>query len=246
MKNTFFLFLIILFYFFSCKNKTETKNTTTPKVNLEELEKQGFAAFQKNPKDAIPIFIEVANRAAVAKDVKKTGLTNLNIANIYDEYVDKKDSALWYANQSLKVWKQADDTLQQANLYKYIGLLQGKLGSIDKAKTNIETAISFYEKKNFMEGKAVAEFNLADVYLQAGDTKKSMNLFYKSTKYWKEKEKMDRVFSNNLFGIELFGKMGAKENIKMLIEENNKLLPTLKLNDFLKNKYDDLLKQYED
>ena len=243
MKNTFLL-LLIFFYFFSCKNKTTPKSTNTSKINLEELEKQGFEAFQKNPKAAIPIFIEVATKAATAKDVKKAGLTNLNIANIYDEYVDKKDSALWFANQSLEIWKQADDTLQQANLYKYIGLLQGKIGSFDKAKTNIETAISFYEKKNFMQGKAVAEFNLADVYLQEGDTKKSMELFYKSTKFWKEKEKMDRVFSNNLFGIELFEKMGAKENIQILIEENNKLLPTLKFNDFLKNKYNTLLEKH--
>jgi hypothetical protein len=129
------VFIVVIFslLILSCHSDVpaQADQTGTKMVNVQELEKKGFAAFQEAPGEAIPIFKEVASAYLGQENLPKAAITYLNIANIFDEHLEKTDSALLYSQRSLAIWQKQDDTMQMANLYKYIGLLQGRLGAFD-------------------------------------------------------------------------------------------------------------------
>lgn len=222
----------------------EAKSTASDANSVQHLEKDGYTLYQKSPENALPTFKNVAKLYAYQQDYKKAGLTYLNIAGIYDENLGKPDSALIYAQESLRIWQEANDSLQQANLYKYIGLLEGKLGNIEKGKAAIQKAIDLYKTLEFDQGLHVAKFNLANVYFQENDYQSSKELFQETIEFWRSKEDWGRVFTNNLFGIELYAMMDDSEGVRKLIEENKTLAPDAKLNEYLKRKFDELLLKY--
>lgn len=211
--------------------------------SVEELEKSGFQAFQEAPQKAIPIFKQVATKYEEQKNLKKAGQTNLNIANIYDEYSNEIDSALLYSHKSLKNWETRNDTLQIANLHKYIGLLKGKVGNFEEGKLSILEAIELYKAQGFKQGIAVSEFNLADLYFRQNKFEESELLLTKSIEFWKEQGQFSRVFTNNLLGIKLYDKIGKKEEVQKLIEENMEIKNKNKLNDFIENQFEKLIEE---
>ncbi len=244
--NKVLVVLILAIGFLSCNteaDKNEEKSTTN-QTDVKTLEAEGFNLFQENPGKAIAIFQEVSSKYIEEKNYIKAGLTNLNIANIYDEYLSKPDSALYFSKKSLSIWKSIDDTLQQANLYKYIGLLKGKLGDYKSAKKDIHQAIKFYESVPFEQGIAVSQFNLANVYFEEGNKEESISLHEKALAFWKAQDDKNRIFTNNLFGIELYAKYGEEKKVEALIKENQDLAKSISLNDFLKNRFEELVKKY--
>ncbi|MEZ5058367.1 MAG: tetratricopeptide repeat protein [Saprospiraceae bacterium] len=242
-KQLKFMLLLVILSGFEVTGQ-EPKSTAVESNSAQKIEKDGYTLYQKSPEDALPTFKNVAKLYAYQKDYKKAGLTYLNIAGIYDENLGKPDSALIYAHESLQIWQEANDSLQQANLYKYIGLLEGKLGQFEKGKTAIQKAMKLYQILEFEEGLNVAKFNLANVYFQEKDYTNSKNLFQETINFWKEKGDAGRVFINNLFGIELYAAMNDAEGVKHLIDENKTLAPDAKLNDYLKRKFEELVAKY--
>lgn len=243
-KYSLILLLIVLI---GCSEKPKEKQATPrlSKEQVEELEKKGFAAFQNTPVEAVSIFKRVALEYERLQNGKKAGTTNLNIANIYEERLNQLDSALVYSQKSLQIWKANTDTLQMANLYKYIGLLKGKLGLFQEAKASINEAIKLYKAANFEQGIAVSEINLADVYLRAGNFKESESLFLRVKEFWTSKEDKGRVYANNLLGMEIYEKMGSENKIKELIAENRDIEKGQKVNPFIKKKFEELIKKLE-
>ena len=80
--------------------------------------------------------------------------------------------------------------------------------------------------------------------MQEGNLEKSIQLFEKSTSFWKKTGNLDRVFTNNLLGIELFGKNNQNDMVQKLIKENQGLISKVKLNQFLQTKFDSLTQLY--
>ena len=240
--------LILAFSLSSCKTevtKSSEQNTST-QIDVDSLEAEGFQLFQESPAKAISIFQQVSSIYLEEENHVKAGLTNLNIANIYDEYLGQPDSALHFANQSLSIWKSINDTLQQANLYKYTGLLKGQLGNFEMAKQDIEKAIGFYKAVQFEQGIAVSQFNLARIYFEEGTMQESKVLHERALAYWKSMNDKNRIFTNNLFGVELYSKLGDKKKVKKLLRENYDLSKSITLNDFLKNKFKELVNKHGD
>jgi len=209
--------------------------------SVEELEKDGFEMLKDFPQKAIPIFKQVAISYENQNNLKKAGQTNLNIASIYDEHSNKLDSALIYSNKSLEIWKRKNDTLQIANLYKYVGLLNGKAEKFEEAKSFISQAIKLYQDKGFEQGIAVSEFNLADVYFREKKFQESELLFNKATEFWRRKGSFSRVFTNNILGIRIYENLGKKNAVQQLINENIEIKNQNKLNGYIKNKFDELI-----
>jgi len=236
---TFLAILFLTLCTSSCQVKKEPAKEAKP-IDIEALEKEGFDQFAKNPKKAIEIFEKVSEEYLKRGNNKKAGFTNLNISSIYDEYLNDFDAALKYADKSLEIWKQEKDTLQQANLYKYCGLLKGKLGKYDLAKADIATAIKLYKQKDFKQGVAVSEFNLSQIYYEENNLALSEKYYLSSIAFWESKNDMDRVFTNNLFGIELYRKQAKEAKANDLIKENEGLAKSLKLNEYLINKFAEL------
>ena len=232
----------------SCNPKSPNGNSPSiiDDVNVEELEKKGFEVFQESPEEALQIFKRVAIQYEKRQNRKKAGITNLNIANIYDEHLAKTDSALIFSDKALTLWKTQNDTLQMANLYKYIGLLKGRLGKMDEAISDVYQAINMYEKIGFEQGVAVSEINLAEVYYMDQKYAESEKFFTKSKDYWKGNGDLGRVFSNNILGIRICAKLGDLSKAEQLIKENEEIMNHTDLNDFIKNRFQELIDEIEE
>lgn len=241
------LWILLAITVFSCNPKSPDGNTSsiTDDISIEELEQKGFEVFQESPEEAIQIFKQVAINYEKQENLKKAGIINLNIANVYDEYLERKDSALIYSERALRIWKEQKDTLQMANLYKYTGLLKGGLGKIDEAQSDIHQAIRMYETKGFGQGVAVSEINLAEVYFMDENYTESEALFSKSKDFWKGNGDLSRVFTDNILGIRIHTKMGDMGKAGKLIKENEDIMTQTELDDFIKNRFQELINEIE-
>lgn len=171
----------------------------------------------------------------------KAGITHLNIANLYDERLGQTDSALVWSEKALNIWMDQHDTMQMANLYKYTGLLKGRSGKMVEAISDIHQAIRLYEEAGFAQGVAVSEINLSEVYLRIDNYTESEALFTRSTDFWNGNGDLSRVFTNNLLGIRLYTEMGKPKKAEELIHENEDILKQTELDDFIINRYHELL-----
>ena len=237
------IWIILAIGIMSCNSKSPDRSSPVESdtLSVEKLEKKGFEVFRESPEEAIRIFKKVAIKHENHENFNKAGITNLNIANIYDEYLERMDSALVYSEKALEIWKTQNDTLQMANLYKYIGLVKGKLGGIDEAKSDIRQAIMMYQKAEFEQGVAVSEFNLAEVYFREKNYTESEALFVKSKNFWKGKGDLGRVFTNNILGIKIYNVVGDKDKVEKLIEENKVITNQTGLDEFIITKFNELV-----
>lgn len=242
-KHKLMLRLIALLFLLSYCACTPKKKTATPKplVELESLEQEAFQLFQEQAGDAIPLFQQLAERYSAKENHLKAGITYLNIANIYDEHLTELDSAVLYANRSLDIWKDLNDSLQQANIYKYRGRLQGRLGNFLVAKSDIDMAMQLYKLLEYEEGLTVSKFNLADVLFQEGELAKSATLYEETIAFWRKKGNSQRVFTNNLFGIRLYRKMEEQTKVAQLITENQQIQKTTNIAPIVQQWFDELL-----
>lgn len=249
MNKTIVLFFVLLVYSCGKQQATETvKKEEIPKETVKtpkELEKEAIKIYQENPDSALLIFKDLIDFYEKENNTTKASFSSLSVASIYDENLNQPDSALVYANQSLDMWKKENDNLQVANLLKYVGLLEGKIGNYEAATQHIDEAIVLYNALDFKEGLAVANFNLAQVYVEKGEHKKGAKLLEEATDFWRKAYNKDRIFTNNLFAIELYGKTGDTRNLKKRIKENKDILSENKVKRFLEKKFEELLVKYE-
>jgi len=246
MKTTFLQLFLIVSLIGSCSkpNNPQQQQVDLSMEAIQQLEKKGFEHIRAEPQAAIALFKQVAIGYEKQDNYQKAGITNLNIANLFDEQLHQLDSALVYSEKSFAIWLRAKDTLQQANLYKYIGLLKGKLGDRKEAKSSIEKAIQLYTIKNFEPGIAVSKINLADVFLREGNYEESKQLFLQAKDFWLSKNDKQRVFTNNLLGMEIFGESEKLEEVQKLVLENELLAKEIKLVPYLTDKFEQLKQQY--
>lgn len=238
-----FIVTSVIFLIISCNSnsKVESKAPKVTQEEIEALEKKGFDAYQEGPQKAIPIFKNVADNYESIGNYKKAGITNLNIAGIYEEQVNKIDSALYFSKKSLQNFEELGDTMQIANLYKYVGLLKGKNGNFEEAKSNIGKAIELYTSQKFEQGIAVSEFNLASTFYAEQDYENSIKYFDKSKKYWLSQNGNGRVYSNNILGIKIYDSLKNTNQVNKLIEENRKIEIATKVNPFNKKQFEEVI-----
>jgi hypothetical protein len=117
------------------------------------------------------------------------------------------------------------------------------LRSLTGVCSDIQQAISMYQTVGFDQGVAVSEFNLADVYFRARNYKESESLFLRSTEFWKRNGGSGRVFTNNILGIQIYQSIEDKAKVEQLIEENKAILNQIELDEFIINRFTDLLKE---
>ncbi len=214
--------------------------TVDSEATLKALEEKGFELYQRNPREAIEAFKQVATAYAMRSNFPKAAIFYLNIASIYDEHLLETDSALIYADLSLKHWIELQDTMQMANLFKYTGLLKGKTGQFRAAEQDIHQALQLYREVEFPQGLAVSRYNLADVYFRQERFTESDSLLELSTSFWRDAGDMQRVFTNNLLGIQLFRKHGYQNEAVKLIMENVFILEQAEIDSFNIRRFNEL------
>ncbi len=232
----------IIVAFNSCKEKARLERQSMSKDEVEDLEKEAFALFQKDPRSALPAFKKILEGFQQLDQNVKVARANLNIANIYDEHLNQIDSAQVYAQASLSIWKQENDSMQVANLLKYVGLLYGKAGQFKQAELNMKRAIRMYTSLGFEEGIAVSKHNLADVYLRKGNLHQSLSILKESTSFWRAQGNQGRVYSNNILEIEIQNLLGENDSVQALLSENNVISKETELDDLIVSRYEQMIK----
>ena len=230
-------FMIAILPLLSCRDKRNEVDIKTDKINIDSLEQFAFQSYSENPMQAAEIFKKVAAEYRELKNYKKSGQTNLNIAGIYEEKLSDYSTALFYSKQSLQDWKTTNDSMQIANLYKYVGYIEGLNNNYDKAEEDIQTAINIYTQLNFKQGIAVSNINMAKVMLLKTNYKEAKKYYDKSKAFWNKIGDKSRIFDNNLVGIRIFQKLSQTEQVSKLIQENELILKDIEVNKYLKDKF---------
>lgn len=228
--------------------ESQPTTATAPKSNIQfngttgaEIENEGFVKYEEAPVKAIPYFKKSIELFAAEDNYPKAALAFSNLASIYDQHTEQKDSALFYVEKSLEIWRQVKDELQIASTLKYRGRIKGDLGREEEGIEDITEAIALYDKLNFNEGAAVAKFNLSMVYYRKRNYDKSTALWIEALDYWKSAGSKDRIFTNNLFGMELFHAIKDMKKVKRIIAENEKILKSKhNINKFNLNRFENL------
>lgn len=143
---------------------------------------------------------------------------------LYDEQECKYDSALLKIETALGAWEHLGDTLSQANLLKYLGYLNGRLGNMALGKQQIARAISLYKAKAADYGVAVSLFDLAKVYTFENKLDSAILYSNQAKAYWVTQDDPSRLLVLNNHLIYLASLSDSNNNIEALIEENQLLL----------------------
>ena len=243
-----FFFIAVLALMISCNEQATTNKTSpqkaAPTVQIKgttalEVEKEAFDKYDLSPKESIPYFKKAANLFLAEEKYPKAALALSNLAAIYEQTYPQTDSALFFANQSIDLYKQLKDELQYAEMLLFIGNFKEKTAG-GNGKPEILAAIEKFEKLKMYEKAAIEKFNLSIRYFSGGDLQRSKDFWQQSTDYWHATNDKTKIFGNNLFGIELFENMDDMTKVKQLIQESDKILPTIQVNSFKKNRYENL------
>jgi len=147
-----------------------------------------------------------------------------NSGFLLDEMDCKYDSSKLKIELALRGWTYLKDTLNQANLLKYFGYLNGRLGHFEEAKIQIQQAIELYDAQNFEEGIMVSKFNLAKVFEYQGLIDSAVILSNNVRDFWDSKQDASRVFVTNTYLIHLADLTKKNINIDSYIEDNQTIL----------------------
>ncbi len=147
-----------------------------------------------------------------------------NSGFLLDEMECKYDSAKLKIDLAIRGWTYLKDTLNQANLLKYMGYLNGRLGDFEEAKIQIQKAIELYETQIFEEGIMVCKFNLARVFEYQGLMDSAFILSNKVRDFWENKQDKSRVFVTNTYLIHLANLAKKNINIDSFIKDNQTML----------------------
>lgn len=201
---------------------SSSEEKTSVALDIKSLEEKAFSLVESSPEEAVEYFITLADKYGEAKDTIKYGLTLLNISNLFDEYLSDDINALAYAEKALGHWAMQEDTLQMANLYKYIGLINGRLKNFAKGKEQIQISRTMYEYLGSIPGLKVCDFNLASLLYYEGDYEGSIDLALSAEPFWLDRN--DDVRRFNIHTLVLKNYRSLSEELKakdhMLINEN--------------------------
>lgn len=184
-----------------------------------------------------------------------------NIAFTYEEKQKKYHEAIGYSLTSIYYWNMLKDSIGAGNIYKYLGLLYGKIGKVNLAVANVNKAIDYFTPTHFERGIAVCNYDMALIYFESNKIDSAIYYIQLSKEKWKEFNDSKRIFGiNNKLINFYFKKKNLKYAQQILLEnqasieknadfywkdkldfyENAKQFYTLKKNDKEKIHYNNL------
>lgn len=201
------------------------------------FQKTGNESYMKGDgEQAIRAFIQAYDLYLQNNNTKAGVICLHSIAFAYDELLHDDKQALNYTGKSIAIHRDIGDTLEMANMYKYAGMLKGRLGMYAAAKADIDVAINLFRQKEYAPGVAVSMFDLALVYI--GEKKPDSAIYYleRAKEYWVAVDNPGRIFNlNNVYMDVLYS---AKETMKCraIINENEEIMSRTKI--FFRDKLD--------
>ena len=193
-----YLFVIVM-SLIGCAGKSKHPVVKIP-MGMEELERLAFEYSTNKPDSSIQLYHRLIQIYQEEDLQPKIGIAYLNVANIYDEVLGNYSKAKINSDHSLQIWQKLNDSLQMANLYKYLGYLNGKLGDYEVGLQNIEQALSLYSELNYENGTAITYLNLAKLEADRGNYVEAEKHYHKSLNYWLKVNNQSRVNLTRKFG----------------------------------------------
>ena len=148
------------------------------------------------------------------------------------DYKNDYSGSLAFIDSAIPVWVALEDTSMEANLYKYKGVLLGKLHRFDEAKSIIDKAMRMYAKIHQPFGVAVSRFDLAMVYDVENKTDSALLNTSKALEYWESVSEKSRIFLVKNYLIYLNLKAGDQNKAIEFQIQNEAIIKTTELNDF--------------
>jgi hypothetical protein len=185
---------------------------------------------------AVSLFTKIHN------DIRATYCIQ-NIAFMYEEQQNDIPNALKYSNIAVQQHLLRKDTVSIANMYKYIGMLKGKLGNHGEGLKDINLAIQYFGLKNNNLGIAVCYYDMALLYTEIKYTDSSIYYITKAKNIWQQHNgDISRIFSWNNKQLEIYLSRQDTINAKNIYYQNSKILED-NINDIQPNKQANYYKQ---
>lgn len=161
-------------------------------------QKLGNYYYTRDPDKAIVHFNKAYQNMSAIGDVNNAIFCLQNIAFTYEEQKRDLANAEKYAQMAIDERKERKDTLQLANMLKYIGYIQGKAGKYAEAKENVKKGIELFSAKRYHQGVAVCYYDFGKVYEYESKLDSALYYFNESKKIWTDlKEQEKRIFNVN-------------------------------------------------
>ncbi|OFX68097.1 MAG: hypothetical protein A2X14_01480 [Bacteroidetes bacterium GWD2_33_33] len=215
---TLLIFLILLsFRNINYINQNPNKEQEQIADSLMNL---GYSFYNTEPLKFINFLDSAARLYDIAECLKKQALCYQNIAFVYQEKLQNFNKAEEFTLKSISNWREINDTLNEANLLKYLGAIQGELGKYDIAKSNIKCAINKFRLKQFNAGIAVSYYDLALVYEKEERSDSCIHFLNLNKKFFEAKNDTFRIFNVNNKLLYTYIKTNNFEQIEQLINSN--------------------------
>lgn len=189
----------------------------------DSLKNLGTSFYDTNPEKCILLLDSAAILYENLGYKNQQALCYHNIAFAYHEKLDNIEDAIVFINKAIPIWIEIQEPINQANILKYLGMLQGKIGEFDLGRETIEKAIVLFDKVGFKAGIAVAYFDLAILYDNANQIDSSIHYFDKNKVYFESKQDTGRIFTVNNKLFEIYIKTGNFSSVSEIYESNLKL-----------------------
>ena len=131
MKNVFLILVFVNLFAFNFFGQESLISKADSLRNL------GRSFYDKNPARFISLLDSAAILYTQLENKKQQGYCLQNIAFAYEEKLDNVDSAISYIEKAIPIWIDIQESFNQANLLKYLGMFQWKKGKYTKGKENI-------------------------------------------------------------------------------------------------------------
>ena len=191
--------------------------------DADSLRNLGSSFYERNPEKCIILLDRAAILYENVGNKKQQALSYQNIAFTYFEKLDKIDSAIYFIDEAIPIWIEIQDSINLANILKYLGMLQGKKGDFSKGIESIRQAIALFNKGNFKPGIAVSYFDLASLYESANQLDSSNFYFNKNKEYFESVKDTGRIFRVNNKLFENYIKSGNLTSASEVYDRNLKL-----------------------
>jgi tetratricopeptide (TPR) repeat protein len=183
----------------------------------------GQICFEEFPDHSIRFLDSAQVYFGFLKNTKEQALCLQNMAFGFDENKGNLDKGLEYANKALSLWQNMISPQNEANMLKYIGLLQGKKRQYAPAFANIHKAIALFESQKNSSGVAVCYFDMAVVYKEKTDLDSSLVCLLKAKSIWLPLDYKGRIFLVNNKLLDIYMPREATADAEKIISENDNL-----------------------
>lgn len=150
-----------------------------------------------------------------------------NMAFTYEEQLSDYENALKFGLQALDARIEMKDTLEWANMAKYVSFVHGKLHNFEQAKFYAGKAVDLYQLKSYVPGLAVTYRNLAIVYEEQKRYDSSIALLLRARAIWQTMPENThicsfRIYSCNNDLIRVYTRAGMLTDAGDVLAENEK------------------------